>query len=625
MNFRLTATLLVVLFLIVGTVLLLTSFYHPGATSSSNIYLVFNPLPTQLSELVFREGDQVRLAFSAENGKWQMVHPVQGKVNAWDMEVLVNLFKELSYKEKFTAEPTGSKSLHTTGLDKPLYTISFTDNKQNKYKLFLGKRNAGGYVYAQVDGSAKDLVYVLATNPLEKLDKDSSDFRSKDLFDRGTDRVVSITLQRAKQTLKLAASSKGDKDQWMVQLPIPCRGNNIVAENMVSTLRSLQADSFVTLTRADAATGLAKPVLTVSVELLPNMLGSTQPTTLPSKTFAVQFGNYSDLSRKTIYAAVVGSEEVVQVSAEAFDKINMQLNDLRDPVILPQPITEAIEINLNQKLQLTKSGPTWKIQELSSKKVWNADTAEVTKFLESLRDLRANKFADGAGNLASLGLIPPHATLTITLPSGTVETLKIGTTDPAVPQTPLQRAGEDTVYLVANTDVAKLNIGLSTLRDKTVASFTPAQISKLSLSGAGVKFPLTITKENTKIGGIQWTATINANKINLDEVLMSGLLSDLQPLTAQKWLSEVKKDGLPPIAVLSFEAVSNRSEQQGPIPPQTYWLKLFHTQDGGYEAEFTGVNTDENWLFQPSNTLVEHLTKVDYRPTSATQPINATK
>lgn len=625
MNFRLTAFLIFILVLIAGIYYVASN--HTAAPSTTTANAVFVPAPASITGITFLDGEQVKVAFTSSNGKWQMSQPVKAAVNTWEIEGIASSLKALVYKTKFLPEATGSKSLTTTGLAKPLYTILFTDAANKPYKILLGKRNASGAIYAQVDGDKTQTIYALAENPLEKLDKDVADFRSKDLIDLGSEQISALTLQTTSQKIVLTASAAGAKEKWAIQYPIPARANTPAVEEMVRSFRSLRADSFVSIGRNEPATGLAAPVLTVTALLSPKASPSptTTPTTAPAQTLAVQFGNYSDLSKRNIYASLVGSEEVVLIAADVFDKLNKELKELRDPVILPLPVTEATRVEFigGGGVQISKVADAWKLTSGMFKDL-PAEATEVTKLLETLRDLRANKFVDAVGDLKSIGLDPPQASITLNLPGqAQPETLLLGKPETAEPLTPVKRLHEPTVYLVQSTELAKLNPTVYDLRSRSVATYTPSNISTIQISGPEAKSPLSMTKEPAPGGGFQWKTRINQTAVTLDEATISGLLADLQPLTAQKWLSQASPESQTPALELTLQVVAPSTQSVGPSLPQPVTIKLYHLADGSYLAEAPNMVTSPVWAFEPTPALVEHLTKVDYRPASATQPTTA--
>ena len=119
---------------------------------------------------------------------------------------------------------------------------------------------------------------------------------------------------------------------------------------------------------------------------------------------------------------MAGSQEAVLVQASAVAKLKKELNDLRDPAITPAPVVDATMIQIQPaqpslapgKIVLTQEGGAWKVVQADVS--LPADLPVVTDMLAALRDLRANKYLDAAGDVKTIGLDPPQGSITPQLP-----------------------------------------------------------------------------------------------------------------------------------------------------------------------------------------------------------------
>jgi hypothetical protein len=643
MNFRLTLALVFILTMVAVVFFWAQTRGPDKKADETPANALLNPAPGPVTSIALSDGNPLatKISFAKTDGKWRLVKPRPALANTYTLDAIADDLKSLTYKQKYAPEPSGSKSLEFAGLAAPLYSIQFTDQAGHNYTLLLGKRTSTGSLLARIDGDKTQTIYMLAGNPVDRLDKDPDEFREKQLVDLPTDRVTSLTVRHPDQKVVLRKGTPAAK--WLIEQPIPARANASAADDLLRDLRGLQAESFASLARTEPATGLSAPVLTISA-FAPDAAAPATTTASASQpagqTVTIAFGNYTDLTKKSIYAALAGSDDVVVISVETFDRLNKQFKDLRDPAITPVAVTEATTLDFRGSsessggIALTKKDGQWQVTLSGPFAPLPAESAEVTKLLETIRDLRANKFVDGAGDLKSIGLAPPQRTITLTVPGQSQQdVLLIGTPQTAEPLTPVMRQGETTVYLVQTPELAKLSPTIQDLRNRAVTTLDTSNIREIHLKGPAVKYPLTISQEKSPLGGTQWSCTIDGKKYAADNDKILALLGDLHPLTAQKWLGAVPfptdakpaatlellvADAAPTTQATSAPAVA------GPVLPRLVTVELRVATDKDAAAVAQCDAATPNWLFQPTAALVDHLTKVDYRPASATQPATST-
>lgn len=612
MNFKLTATLAALLLVIVGLMMYLSSRPEKPVDTDPAAAL-FKPKPTGIKEITLTRDGATVLAFARPEGKWSLTQPVAAPVESWQLESIADSLTALTYKDKF--KPDTNRPLANIGLDKPRTVLTFVDGAGKTYTLYVGKRTPAKTIYVKKDG--EESVYELDQDFFEKLDKDPSDFRSKDLVDLTPADVQRITLAHPDQTVEITRQD----GKWVITKPITARANQSAVEEIVNEVRTTRAQSFTEIKKTSPATGLAKPLLSITLH---TQAAATQPatqstsqtaSTQPSKDKTVQYGNYTDLTKKSQYISLAGSNESFIATADAFKKVDKQLFDLRDPSITPAAVSDASAVTITGEhpLTLTKTNGNWEFTAGKSAAL-PADATAVSNLLTSIKNLRVNQFLDSAGDLKSLGLAPAAKTITLTLPGKTdQETILIGQPQKAEPLTPVMRQGEPTVYLVQTPDVEKLNVDLLALRDKAVAKLPANDIQTITINGQGREAPLTLTKTGTT-----WQLESAGKKTAADAEKVSALLADLDPVTATAFISDKPLTGTPAITVtLTYNDTTAPATTQtaGPMPAktETKTLTLTH-KDKAWQASFT---TD--WTFTPTPDLVEKLQKETYEP-ATTQP-----
>jgi len=634
MNFRLTSILTIVLVLLIGLVYFAQ---REGVDTKPKEpeHKLLATAPKAVEAVTLARDNKTVAAFQKTADKWALTEPLKAPVETWQIDSVADALKTLSYRDKFAAEPSGLKSLEGTGVEPASAVVKFTDSDKVEHTLAVGKRTPVGTRYVRIDKDPD--VYEVDGSWFDKLDKDPAEFRSKDLLEIASDRITALTLETPKQTLQ---ADKRD-GKWTITKPITTRANTTVFDDMATALNSLRVESFTDITPDSA--GLTPPVLTVTVQAkdkdaTPSPAPATsQPATQPKVSpTTIQFGNYADLTKKNVYATVSGHTEVYVLNADIYKKFDKTLFAARDAAVTPAAVDDAtaLEISAPVALNLTRKDGTWTLQNPAI----TADMTTVSAVLTALKNLRANKFVDAPGDLKAIGLAPAERTITLTLPGQTQrETILIGHAEKAEPLTPVQRQGEPTVFLVQTADLAKLSPELLTLRDKAVAKFPADALRSIAISGPAVAAPLSFVHTGT-------TWTVNGK--TADSAKVTTLLSDLDPLSAQRWTTMAPHAGATPDLQVDIVSTQAAATQPATLPavqaagPQvqhqvTRTVLLYRGKETAaapttapavatWSATLTPADAT-TWTFEPTATLIEHLTKTTYEaPTTAPATAPAT-
>ncbi|HVS71050.1 MAG TPA: DUF4340 domain-containing protein [Phycisphaerae bacterium] len=662
MNFRLTITLVIIL------VLLAAGFFgyeswrdkHPENTTSTQ-KLVISPAPTDIKSLEYDNDGQVQVAFAkGADNIWRMTQPVDAPVDEYSISPATDALKDLTYTDKFDPESSGPKSAEATGTGKPHQAIKFTDEKGDQHTLFVGKRAVGG-VYATLDSSKT--IYLLDKNPAETLDKDPQEFRSKLVKTVVTDNIQQLVVKHRDQTVTLQKSD----GKWVITGPITARANESTVDGIVNELKAIRAAGFTQLKKTNLATGLNPPVVSVTAEVTEKP-ATTAPATGPAASTAsrpattavtLELGYYTDpTSKKSVYATLAGTNDVFTLSSDTFSKINQQLSDLRDPVVIPGAVSDATDISISKgdtpALVLHRANDDWTMNGgAAGVKDLAGDSATIGTLVSDLKNLRASKFSDAAGDLKSIGLDPPQAKIEVTLPAQTRhEVLLIGKEEPEK-LTSVMLQGEPTVYMVKSDALAGMTPDALALRDHAVERLTADDIREIAISGGAVEGgkPLTLRREGTS-----WKVVDGGKTETADDTKITSLLADFTPLNAAKYVAaNATVQGTPDVVVevtsvetpsspatrpatqpatqaagtqaasapatmsAELKAALNKSAE-GPRLGKTVkrTLRMWKgTGTAGWRAVWDGQQPA--WTFEPTRQLVEHLTTTSYAA-AATQP-----
>lgn len=660
MNFRLTLALAIVLVLLCGTFLGVKSCSEQrDAGTKSKTNTVFSPAPGDIKSVEYTQDGSVEMSLAKTDKGWRLTKPVDAAADDSSVTRVTSALTDLAYTDKFEPAPSGARSAETTGVAKPRHVVKFTDDKGKEHTLALGKRAVSG-IYATADGGST--IYLLERDPLEALDVDPNTFRSKAIKEIPAEKVAGLIIKHRDQTVTLGKTD----NKWMITAPVTARASASAVEAITNELRNIRASAFGDLPKEMPATGLNPPQASVTAlveDAAPASAPATGPASRPATTpVTLELGYFTDpTSKKFVYASLAGSKEVFTLPAASFDKLNRELFDLRDPTVLPAAETEATRIDIapanGQPLSLSRvggsTGSQWTLEAPQIAMI-PGDPAAATVLLTSLRELRATKFVDSAGDLKSIGLDPPQARVELTLPGqARHEVLLIGKPETADNVTPLMVQGEPTVYLVKSDDVAKLTPDVLALRDHAIERLTADRIREISIRGTTGE-PIELRRD-----GAAWKAQRpgGGTADPTDESRVTALLADFTPLTAAKYLStKADLQGTPDLTVTvtvlepSSAASSATAPATGPatgpatLPAElqatlnrtsgpdagrtvTHTLRMYKAAattapvsgtSAAWKAVWDGGGGPQ-WVFEPTGLLVEHLTATKYAvPT--TQP-----
>jgi hypothetical protein len=668
MNFRLTVAMVIVLLVVAGTFVGLKYWSSKAPeTSAAKTNLVFpsdKSGAAGIKSVEYSTDGAVELAFARGDKGWRLTKPVDAQADSVSVEKVTSVLGDLSYTDKFEPAAAGGRSAETTGVAKPRHVVKFTDESGKEHTLALGKRAVSG-VYATADGGST--IYLLERNPLDALDADPSSFRSKQIEEIPAEKVAGLTIKQGDRAVTL---TKAD-NKWMITAPVTARASVSAVEAITNELRNLRASSFSDVTDR-RATGLSPPRVSVTalVEETAAAPGSA-PASGPAsraatKPVTLDLGYYTDpTSKKFVYASVAGSNEVFTLPSSTFDKLNRDLSDLRDPVVLPAAETEATRVDIapagGEPVTLSREGGSagkeWSVSSPSISGV-PGDPGAAGSLLTALRELRASKFVDAAGDLKSIGLDPPAARVELTLPTqARHEVLLIGKPETADNVTPVMVQGEPTVYLVKSDEVAKLTPGVLALRDRAIERLTADRIRQVEIR------PATGAATVLRREGTTWKVERAGGATeNADETKVTSLLADFTPVTATKFVStKADVSGAPDVTVTvgvlesaasqpasapatgpatgpaaatlpsELQAAMNRTSGPDAGRTVTRTLRLYKAaattapasgmSGAGWRAVWEGGGGPA-WTFEPTALLAEHVTTTAYA-VAATQPASA--
>lgn len=162
----------------------------------------------------------------------------------------------------------------------------------------------------------------------------------------------------------------------------------------------------------------------------------------------------------------------------------------------------------------------------------DADDPVVNNMIVAVAEADVSRTLDDVGDkLASYGLAPPEATVTLTLKSGSVPPIKIGKTTQIGSAAYFQKGDDPKVYIGTMAFQSAMKKQVKDLRDKTLLTFEDQDVKKVELTKAGS----TIALEHGE--GDKWRIT-SPGTYPADAAEIRALLASIRGLRADDFVSD---------------------------------------------------------------------------------------
>ncbi len=567
-----------------------------GARSEAGL---FESVPLGARELTVLSAEGDKLSFVKVDGVWRMAEPVEAKADRMQVEALADAL----ISPQVTPVAGNDAAESVTGLGRPGWTISVTDQRGRIYRLAVGREavmTGGQRTYVRDEDSKH--VFVASFDFPTRLSQPVSDWRDRSLweFDQADVRRVAVT---GRDSYELIRSGDG----WEVAARrFRAAGDAGTVQLLLDRLTYLTISSFVTDSPEGLTVyGLDNPRLTVTVELTqpavpqpepgPEAAPATHPTSAEAgRTYTLALG--APVGEK-VYAKLAGIATVFELPASLLEDLQPALADLRDRHVLavepaavrgvdlelPAGRTVLVAQDDHWQMELPFPGP--------------ANWAAVSIFLERVQSLRAEDFIDEAAAPAAYGLERPRGTITLHLAEGTPPAqLLIGNQSPSGDMTFVQSAEQPFVAVVRTADAEALLQGAAEYWDTTLLKLLPTERAS-TLEIHRDKERIALTADDS--GHWQMSKPVSAPA---DTAAVTGLLAALRELRAQRIVSldrtvpknYAKADGLISVELTTTvppsepSTPSEQPEQAAPEAETTTYRLHAVKQEGSVYAWLEG-------------------------------------
>jgi hypothetical protein len=441
---------------------------------------IFESTPGKIVELTVA-GPEGKIAFQQADGNWRITQPIAAKADTYKVNEIADALKDLKGS---VAEGVGND---TTGLDKPLWTVTAVDDKKATFGLEVGRTRPmkEDQTYVRVPGGRQ--TFVADVDFARKLNRPVKEYRNNTVLELKSDQVerLSVTGKESYELIKRDGT-------WGVAKPFSAPGDPNSIRKVLDQACRVTAAEFVADAPKDlAAYGLDKnPRLIVELQMQPEKAPTppatgpaaskpAPPPAKPGKAYGLTIG--APVGDK-FYAKLNGEPAVFKVNAALMTDLQPKLTDLRVRQILTLKVDDVTEVDIEMpegKATLVKKDINWL---MTSPVEGKADYARVMTLLNCTASLKAESFSENAP-LDVYGLDKPAAKLTFRQAGkGEAITLLVGGKSPSGEMTFVKTASGLAVAVVKTADLKGVLGEPATYWDRTLLKLpAEAKVTRLQL------------------------------------------------------------------------------------------------------------------------------------------------
>src|ERR1700683_663629 len=267
--------------------------------------------------------------FQKLNGHWEIRKPVNTPADGATVDGVINQIGFAQPQRIIQVDGSSEKdvaNLKEWGLIPPAERVVIhTKNKQ--YELLVGRKMAtNDSVYARPSGRKNEPVRIIPSTIKDTLEKDLSDFRSRNVFDFDVDKVTQVATRIGDTSTTPGQQCEIDlKDgKWTLQLPLVARASDTDVQALLGRILGERAVDFVTDDASNLSSyGLTSPAATLSVTLK-----TDEPMVL-------EIGGPVPGKPDQVYAQRLKSNSVFTLTKSSVDDLLKAVPNVRDRHVLP--------------------------------------------------------------------------------------------------------------------------------------------------------------------------------------------------------------------------------------------------------------------------------------------------
>jgi hypothetical protein len=327
------------------------------------------------------------LAVERADKAWRMTRPAP---LAADGELIGEFLDKLAAQKVKEFVADGPVATASYGLDRPTRLTIFTgrDKERVGRTLLLGRvDDAKKGLYVMRPGESS--VLLVPDEVAKQVPRNVAVLRDKVVVSVDRDKVAKLELESPKGTVTAAR----EKDQWALVAPQALPADQVEVGAVLTKLRDLRAQGFL----SDDASGIARYLAKPQVRVTLTEQGGATTTVLLGPSTETRGG------APVAYAAIAGTGPVVLVDAKVLEDLSRSATELRDRRLLgdlvPRDVKRVRVSAGGQTAVLERKGEDdWRMLE-PTKGGGNAN--KVNDLLYGLRGLRWKEIVAPAGQDAA--------------------------------------------------------------------------------------------------------------------------------------------------------------------------------------------------------------------------------
>ena len=362
------------------------------------------------------------------------------------------------------------------------------------------------------------------------------------LPDYKVNQINKVELIKEKGSIVLEST---DNVRWRMLQPLQLRADGAEVKNILSQFEFLRKVG--TIKESETASfnlenyGLDKPQIVVNLWMKKSaVLEGAEETTGAVSKYTINIGDRLAAGQNTVYINIEGSRDVIVVAAKFMEKIDKNINDLRNKWAFEYDLNEIERIRLQsdsrEAIVCSRADQHWWVTQPVSDR---GDTARIKDILNELKNIKIAKadfVSDKEEDIAKHGLDKPRLTINIGSIDGKVQSLLLGhSLDDRVYA---KRNDESSIFFVHDILLSDLDLEANDLRDKQLLRFD--SIGTYGIEKVELEYPdTTLTMVKTK--QYDWMIT-SPNKILADRDTIRKFVDKIKDLQIQLYEDDSGED-----------------------------------------------------------------------------------
>ncbi len=354
------------------------------------------------------------------------------------------------------------------------------------------------------------------------------------LPDYKSGQINKVEMKKGDTNIVLESTDDGN---WRMLEPLQLRADKAEVAEILSQFEFMRKVG--TIKKSETANfsleeyGLGTPSITVNLWLKKGtIVGGTAGNITK---YTVNVGDKLAAGQNTVYITVGEGEDVFVVPAKFLEKVDKEINDLRNKWAFEFDKFDVerirIESGTNAPIVCSKADQLWWMTQPIADR---GDTERIKDILNELKNLNINKedfVSDREEDIVNYGLDKPSFTISIGT-TDNVQTLHLGHSLDEKIYAKLD--GESSIFFVNDIILHDLDLELNDLRDKQLLRFDA--IGTYGIEKIELKYPdSTLTLQKTK--QYDWMI-INPNEILADRDIVREFVEKIKDLQIQQYVDD---------------------------------------------------------------------------------------